>query len=267
VPTNLAKAHAYGNDFLYERADDWSRRDWSAHARQTCDRHRGAGADGLIIYAPTATGARMRLFNADGSNSEVSGNGVRGLAAWLCWKATEAGRTLPGELIIDTDAGPKRLELLAAEGPRFTLRAAMGPPTEVTQTTLDVAGERVTAIVLRVGNPQCVVLEPVLDEERYRRLGPALATHVAFPHGTNVEFARVTHPRRVDILIWERGVGPTLASGTGACAAAVAAMAYGGAERSVDVVSPGGAQRVDWTDDGLFLTGWAEVVWEGQWID
>lgn len=267
MPTNLAKAHAYGNDFLYERTVDWHQRDWSAHARRACDRHRGAGADGLIIYAPTASGARMRLFNADGSDSEVSGNGVRGLAAWLCWEAAEAGRTLPGELIIDTDAGPKRLELLAAVGPRFTLRAAMGSPTDVTQTTLDVGAERVTAIVLRVGNPQCVVLEPVLDQARYRRLGPALEKHAAFPHGTNVEFARVTHPHRVDILIWERGVGPTLASGTGACASAVAAMLYGGAERSVDVVSPGGAQRVDWTDEGLFLTGWAEVVWEGHWIE
>jgi diaminopimelate epimerase len=124
----------------------------------------------------------------------------------------------------------------------------------------------VPVVVLRVGNPQCVVLEPALDEERYRRLGPRLERHPAFPAGTNVEFAVVERPDLVRILIWERGVGPTTASGTGACAAAVAAMAHGGAARAVDVLSPGGTQRVEWTSTGLVLTGWAELVWEGQWI-
>jgi diaminopimelate epimerase len=109
------------------------------------------------------------------------------------------------------------------------------------------------------------VLEPALDEERYRRLGAALEHHPFFPDGTNVEFARVEHPGLVRVLIWERGVGPTRASGTGACAAAVAAIAYGGARGDVTVASPGGAQQVEWRADGLHLTGWAEVVWEGRW--
>jgi diaminopimelate epimerase len=120
---------------------------------------------------------------------------------------------------------------------------------------------RVDAVTLRVGNPQCVVLGDV-TEERLHSLASALAVHPHFPHGTNVELATVEHPGRVRILIWERGVGPTEASGTGACAAAVAAIQYGGAARDVQIVSPGGSQRVEWTDDGLFLTGWAELIAE-----
>jgi diaminopimelate epimerase len=111
-----------------------------------------------------------------------------------------------------------------------------------------------------------VRLESPLRDDRLRRLGPALEHHPAFPEGTNVEFAAVEAPDLVRILIWERGVGPTMASGTGACAAAVAAAAFGGANRDVQVISPGGSQRVEWRKDGLFLTGWAEVVLRGEWI-
>ncbi len=262
----LAKAHAYGNDFLYLPADDWSGPPWPALAREMCERHTGAGADGLIVYQPTPAGARMRLFNADGSASEVSGNGVRGLAALVVRHRRRAGLPVPAPIVIGTDAGPKTLDLLAEDGPRLTFRAAMGEPEAIARQSLDVDGERVDAIVLRVGNPQCVVLEERLDEARYRRFGPRLETHPAFPAGSNVEFACVEAPDLVRILIWERGVGPTYASGTGACAAAVAAMVAGGARRDgVDVASPGGTQRVAWTATGLELTGWAEVVWEGEW--
>jgi diaminopimelate epimerase len=93
-----------------------------------------------------------------------------------------------------------------------------------------------------------------------------LSAHRRFPHGTNVEFAVVEAPNRVRILIWERGVGPTEASGTGACASAIAAAAHGGASRDIDVVAPGGTQRVEWRDDGIYLTGWAEVVFDGRWV-
>ena len=117
-----------------------------------------------------------------------------------------------------------------------------------------------------MGNPQCVVLGPLPEHERFNRLGPALATHPMFPAGTNVEFASIESPGRVRILIWERGVGPTEASGTGACAAAVAAIAYGGASREVAVHSPGGVQHVAWREDGLYLTGWAEIVADMEWL-
>jgi diaminopimelate epimerase len=138
----------------------------------------------------------------------------------------------------------------------------MGPPEQVQRRTLDVDGAAIHAITLRVGNPQCVVLGDV-TEGRLHGLASRLAVHPAFPAGTNVELANVEAPDHVRILIWERGVGPTEASGTGACAAAVAAIAYGGAARDVTVQSPGGVQRVEWRDDGLYLTGWAEIVLEG----
>ena len=112
---------------------------------------------------------------------------------------------------------------------------------------------------------QCVLLGPLPDADRFHRLGPALATHPMFPAGTNVEFAHVEASDRVRILIWERGVGPTTSSGTGSSASAVAAAAHGGAARAVDVVAPGGTQRVEWREDGVYLTGWAEVICEGRW--
>jgi diaminopimelate epimerase len=207
----------------------------------------------------------MRLYNADGSFSEVSGNGVRGLAAVCCWREVQSGKPAPSSLVIHTDAGDKPVAVLSAEPPRFVCRTAMGHPTDIRRAAIDVGGAAIDAVVLRVGNPQCVVLEPALDDARYRRLGAALERHPYFPEGTNVEFAQVEDARLVRILIWERGVGPTLASGTGACAAAVAAAAYGRAGRDVIVASPGGTQRVEWREDGLHLTGWAEVVWEGRW--
>jgi len=266
MPIDVAKAHAYGNDFLYVKVDGWDGRDWVSTAREMCQRHTGLGADGLILYQAGSTRPRMRLLNADGSPSEISGNGVRGLAALLSWRDQQAGLDAPRESVIDTDAGAKHLTLLSHVGTRFTFRAAMGEPTDMQQTTLDVGGESVGVVTLRVGNPQCVVLEAVLDDERYRRLGPLLERHPAFPQGTNVSFVRVAGPDRVETLIWERGVGPTLASGTGACGAAVAAMTYGGCARELDVVAPGGVQRVAWTGAGIELTGWAAVVWTGQWL-
>jgi diaminopimelate epimerase len=102
--------------------------------------------------------------------------------------------------------------------------------------------------------------------DRFRRLGVALEHHAEFPEGTNVEFAEVDSPDAVRILIWERGVGPTSSSGTGSCAALVAAAAFGGAARDADVIAPGGGQRVEWRDDSIYLTGWAEVLFDGDWL-
>jgi diaminopimelate epimerase len=203
----------------------------------------------------------MDLLNADGSYSEISGNGVRCLAAWLADRADAK----PGaRIVIDTDAGAKPLELLTRTGARMTFRAAMGQPEEVTMVKLDVGGETIDVVTLRVGNPQCVVLGEV-SYDRLHSLAARLAVHPHFAQGTNVELAAVEDPGHIRILIWERGVGPTEASGTGACAAAVAAITYGGAARDVAVASPGGVQRVEWRDDGLFLTGWAELIAESEW--
>lgn len=259
----IIKAHGYGNDFLLAAEQDVpAGADRPTLARAICDRHRGIGADGLITFSDGPRGARMQLLNADGSYSEVSGNGVRCLAAWLA--RTRAMR--PGQSIeIETDAGRKQLELLDTDHRRLTFRAAMGQAEQLQQRTLEVGGLTVDVVTLRVGNPQCVVLGEVSDA-RLHSIAAKLAVHPAFPEGSNVELATVDAPNRVTILIWERGVGPTEASGTGACAAAVAAMTFGGAPRDVQVTSPGGTQRVEWTDAGLFLTGWSEVVFEGRWL-
>jgi diaminopimelate epimerase len=264
----VAKAHAFGNDFLFVPVDQVAGRDLPALARAMCARHTGLGADGLILYGMDAGMVSMRLINADGSPSELSGNGLRCLAA-LVTRQREQEASGPVSTLVHarTDAGPRELSLTGRAGSRYTFRAAMGAPTNVREEALEVDGATLQVVVLGMGNPQCVQLVRSLpDDATFRRLGPALSTHPFFPEGTNVEFAVVESPERIRILIWERGVGPTWSSGTGSCASAVAAAAFGGASRDVEVVAPGGSQRVEWREDGVHLTGWAEVVFDGSWI-
>lgn len=264
---NFTKAHAYGNDFLYVLAADAPQGPLDALARELCDRHTGIGADGLILYTITRPGpslsraAEMRLLNADGSPSEVSGNGVRGLAAILL-------RDVPGdagEATITTVAGDKHLVRTGRDGSRPLFRAAMGSPRDIRQLPLTAGGEALTVVALNIGNPQCLVLGEIPGDERFNRVGAALERHPAFSEGTNVEFVRVDAPDRVSIRIWERGVGPTLSSGTGSCGSLVAAAAFAGASRDAIVHAPGGAQRVEWRDDNVYLTGWAEILFDGVW--
>lgn len=264
----IVKAHAYGNDFLLTAEQQAASYDPASLARATCDRHLGIGADGLILYREAPEGASMRLINSDGSRAEVSGNGVRCLAAFLVQRlGADRPRDAPTRnLTIVTDAGAKSLTLLDIRDGRYYFRAAMGTPESFRQMPIEAGGEKVEAVALWMGNPQCVVLGRLPDTSRFERLGPALERHEAFPAGTNVEFAEVVSPREVRILIWERGAGPTLSSGTGSCAAAVVAARYGGAERAVNITSPGGSQHVDWREDGVYLTGWAEILMEGAWL-
>jgi len=259
----FSKAHAYGNDFLYVRREDIGPGvELDALARELCDRHTGIGADGLMLYQAAPDGASMQLLNADGSASEVSGNGVRGLAALLL-----RGDDRPDvPITIHTEGGVKRLVRTGRDGSRQTFRAAMGLPVDLRQTQVTAAGESLRVAVMTFGNPQCVALGPLPDEARFRRLGPALEHHEIFPARSNIEFADVEAPDRVRILIWERGVGPTMSSGTGSCASLIAAAAFGGAARDAQVIAPGGAQRVEWREDSVYLTGWAEVVLEGLWL-
>lgn len=259
----FTKVHAYGNDFLYVHESASAGRQLDVLARELCDRHTGAGADGLIVFGtPAGAAPTMRLFNADGGAAEVSGNGLRGLAALLL-------RDIPGTetlITIQTGAGPKPLTRLDRSGTRHTFRAAMGTPRNLTKTSADVGGESIPIVTLDMGNPQCIVLGPTPDEDRFRAVGAALERHPMFPAGTNVEFVQVAAPDLVTIRIWERGVGPTLSSGTGSCASLVAAAAYGGAARTATVVAPGGSQRVEWRDDEVYLTGWAEILFDADWL-
>jgi diaminopimelate epimerase len=256
----VVKGHAYGNDFLLVPESDVAGPP-EILARAMCDRHLGIGADGLMVYAFGPSSVRMRLFNADGSESEVSGNGVRCLAAL-------AVRQHPGTTIVtvETAAGPKVLELQSESEQGLTFRAAMGMPRDIQSVELTAGGETLQAVTLSVGNPQCVLLSDSLLESRLNEIGPLIERHPLFPNRTNVSLVRVESRDRVRMLIWERGVGPTQASGTGACGAAVAAAAYGGSSRDVEVMSPGGSQRVEWRADGLYLTGRAQLVLEGRWL-
>jgi diaminopimelate epimerase len=258
----VTKAHAYGNDFLLSPVAGAALQH-PGLARALCDRHQGIGADGLILYELRTRGATMRLLNADGSWSELSGNGLRCVAAQVArMQDLQSGAVV----VVTTDDGEKSLELLARDGHRFTFRANMGHAADLRQVRIPVLGETLTASVLRMGNPQCVVLGPLPSAERFQQLGPALSTHPMFPAGTNVEFVEMEAPDRIHILIWERGVGPTSSSGTGTAAAAVAASAHAQASRTIEVVAPGGIQRVEWRGEGVYLTGWADIVLDGQWL-
>jgi diaminopimelate epimerase len=258
----FAKAHAYGNDFLYVEGASVDGAALDALTREICDRHKGVGADGLIVYDQVSDGASMRLFNSDGSRAEVSGNGVRALGALLL----QHDASTHAELTVHTEAGSKRLTRIGRDGTRQTFRASMGAPSGLRRVTLEVAGEPVRLVALNMGNPQCVVLGPLPDDQAFWRIGAALERHQAFPEGTNVEFADIEAPARIRIMIWERGVGPTRSSGTGSCAALVAAASYGGAARDAEVIAPGGSQRVEWEAESVYLTGWAEVICEGEWL-
>ncbi|MES1254150.1 MAG: diaminopimelate epimerase, partial [Acidobacteriota bacterium] len=164
---SLTKAHAYGNDFLYVREDAVEGSDLAALARELCERHEGIGADGLVVYTPTPDGASMRLFNADGSRAEISGNGVRALGAILVRGVAEVG----AQVVVTTEAGPKPLTRTAVVGSRQTFRAAMGLPRDLRRASVRVGEEELALVVMDIGNPQVVLLGPLPDRARFARLG------------------------------------------------------------------------------------------------
>jgi diaminopimelate epimerase len=204
----------------------------------------------------------MVLFNADGSRAEVSGNGVRGLAALLVRDESRVHT----EVVIETEGGVKRLERRSRDHSRHLFCAFMGAPSGLRRERVEVGSETVDAVILNTGNPQLIILGPLPDDEKFARLGSRLEWHPAFPAGTNIEFVHVEAPDRLRIRIWERGVGPSQSSGTGSCASLAAAATYGGAARDAEVIAPGGSQRVEWREDGLYITGWVEILCEGEWL-
>lgn len=270
------KSQAYGNDFLLVEQNGLGEREPAALARAMCDRHAGAGADGLILYQLTPDGATMRLHNADGGIAEVSGNGVRCLGALVLQRRAEEARlgaagpdaSVSRPIVIETDAGKKSLTPIGRPGAagRLLFRAAMGQARDLRHVTIDVGGEAVRTILLSMGNPHCVIPGLLPTDERFRAVGAALERHPLFPDGTNIEFSEAQGPTTLKILIWERGVGPTMSSGTGTCAAAAAVASFTPGDHTFDVTAPGGTQRVECLGDGIYLTGWAELVFEGAWL-
>ncbi|HXY38120.1 MAG TPA: diaminopimelate epimerase [Vicinamibacteria bacterium] len=273
----FTKAHGLGNDFILVAEAD-APADRSGWARRLCDRHRGIGGDGVVLHAPEPDGTRFRLVNADGLPGEISGNGVRCLAALAVRRGWAEARH-----VVHTVVGPRAVEVAAVGAATYRIAtdlgrpalgsrdvpAALEPPTDrVLDHPLQAAGRAVRVTATSMGNPHCAVFcDAVADDALVQQLGPALERHPFFPQRTNVEFVTVLSRQEIRVRFWERGVGYTQASGTGAAGAAVASIVSGRAERRLRVVCDGGALEVEWPEDGsLKQTGEAEILFDGEWI-
>jgi diaminopimelate epimerase len=275
----FAKYHGTGNDFvMIEDVEDRVRLDGPTVAA-LCDRRRGVGADGLIRIAPSPEADFfMDYYNAEGEPAEMCGNGIRCLAKYVY----DRGHTAETELDVLTRAGLKHLVLDARHGAVQTVTVDMGPPAferkaipmagDPTDTfigqEIEVDGVAFTATALSMGNPHIVLfVDPLEDlaEVPVATLGPRIETWPEFPNRTNVEFIQPSNGR-IKMRVWERGVGETMACGTGACASLVASVLAGMAGRDAEVRFPGGVLGVRWSpaDDHLFLTGPAVCVYEGE---
>ncbi len=289
------KFEALGNDFLIVgesalracagEVETQNFASLQSFSKRICDRHFGAGADGveLLLDAPRVAGAdfEVRLFNADGGETPISGNGTRCVAAYLYliekWESPEVR--------IATGAGVKVLRPIDCGdliGPRMVFEAEMGAPRfaseeipvitttrldRVIRQKLDVDGQSVEFTAASMGNPHCSVFVDDFESVDWRALGSKIETHAAFPERTNVEFIRVINRDEIEARFWERGVGETLASGTGACGAALAAMINGLVAAKVKVITAAGALIVEWRDDGMIIqTGEASAVYRGEWL-
>jgi diaminopimelate epimerase len=252
----FTKAHGAGNDFLLSWSDQVPQTGLAELARAICDRHTGIGADGWILLRDSS----IRLFNADGSEAEISGNGTRCAAALL----VDAGRAT-GEVTITTGAGPKHLRLLERNGRRFLFEMNMGKPLfreDQVRFLLPLRSGPREVTILDVGNPQCAVFVDSFPDD-WEALGAEIEGHPHFPKRTNVSFVRGVDAHTIEARFYERGAGVTLSSGTGSTGAAAAAILRGLVQSPVNVVTPGDVLRVRW-DDSVFLTGPAELVGAGE---
>jgi diaminopimelate epimerase len=269
----FAKLHGTANDFVYVDARRGLPRDPAALAPALCDRHRGIGADGLILLLDSEQAdCRMRIFNADGSVAEMCGNGIRGFAKFVLDR--ELVRGIP--LRVETDAGIKIVEPEMAGGRVVRVAVDMGAPVwdgraipvaadgEVVEWPLDVDGREYRVTCVSMGNPHCVVFLDDVASLPLATIGPRFEHHPFFPRRVNTEFIRVAGPADLEMRVWERGAGETLACGTGACAAAVAAARTGRTGRRVRVALPGGSLDIDWqADDHVHMSGDAVEVFDG----
>ncbi|MGI6604530.1 MAG: diaminopimelate epimerase [bacterium] len=272
------KIHGLGNDFVLTHGIDPMLVDLSEAARSICDRKFGIGADGLILVLPSdKADFRMRIFNPDGSEPEMCGNGIRCFAKYVY----EQGLSNKTELTVETLAGIIKPKLLVTNGRVNEVQVDMGRPRlqagdipvvgfgagPVVEAPLEVEGERLCFTGVSMGNPHAVIPVPDLTTIPFEKLGPAVEKHNAFPQKVNVEFAQVLTPGVVRVRVWERGAGPTLACGTGACATVVGLALTGRLERHATVELPGGNLDILWgEDDHVYMTGPATEVFAGEYL-
>ena len=273
----FGKAHGLGNDFIMV-AEDVTPAEPAAWVRRLCDRHEGIGGDGVLVYRLDGERVHMRLYNADGSDGEMSGNGARCLAAYMVH-----GGWMPRVHVVQATPGPRPVEVTALSPTRYRVLTDLGPALlssgqipvalpalePVVDVPVDVAGGTVRITATSLGNPHCAVfMETPPDDTLLAALGAPLERHTLFPKRTNVEFVHVVSPHELRVRFWERGVGYTRASGTGAASAAVAAILNGRAESPVRVVCDGGALDVEWPGTGnVRQMGEVELLFEGEWLD
>ena len=287
------KFHGFGNDYIVIESRELALAEIATtrlgeFARRICNRHYGAGADGIAVVSPSddqGADFHVRIFNPDGSEASLSGNGTRCAAAYLYYKELWTAE----ELLLSTRAGIKRYTLRENDGNgRYVFDSELGQPKfdpasipmiteepmdKVIDYKLDFDDGSVKVTALQMGNPNCCIFVDDFDSLDWRQIGRRIEKHEQFPQRTNVVFVRVRDRNTIELRIWERGVGETEASGTCSCAAAVAAMIKGETERLVNVLMPGGRAKIHWRDgiDGgdegeVVITGSAEVVYEGDWL-
>jgi diaminopimelate epimerase len=263
----FTKASACGNDFLLVEGAHASG-DIAALTRRLCDRHRGVGADGVEwLFSDAEADVKARLINADGSEAEISGNGTRCVAAEIC---SRDGKT---EVVVRTGAGLKTCRLVGRKGSTFEFETDMGQPEVGGELSIATMWVRAVGTKVSMGNPHFVIFVENF-QDGWQRQAALIGTQPQFPQGTNVEYLvvrsankrakeRGVNENEIEIRLFERGVGETESSGTGSCAAAVAAIASGRVASPVTVIAPGGAQTVRW-ENQVYLRGPATLVCRGE---
>lgn len=274
----FTKMHGIGNDYIFvDCFHETLAEAPETLAAKVSERHFGIGGDGLILILPSnVADARMRIFNADGSEAEMCGNGVRCVAKYVY----EHGIAKRNPLTIETGRGVLTLHLEVKDDRVQSVTVDMGEPIldparipvrlngTVIEHPINVDGVDLAITCVSMGNPHCVIFRPEIDDLLVTQIGPKLERHPLFPNRTNVEFVQVLSPSEVRMRVWERGSGETLACGTGACAVCVAGVLAGRLDRKVLVHLLGGDLQIEWRSDGhVFMTGPATEVFTGEWPD
>lgn len=268
----FTKMHGLGNDYIYicmvtrqVGADEQQvpeNTDWSALACRWSDRHTGIGGDGIVLILPSKTcDFRMRIFNADGSEAQMCGNASRCIARYVY----ERGLTRKTDISLETLSGVKTLHLATAGDKVENVQVDMGKPVNISDLHLSIHGQTTDLTTVNMGNPHAVVFYDTLDGAPVELLGPMIECAPPFPERTNVEFAAVCNRQEIDMQVWERGSGETMACGTGACATAVAAIHRGLTDREVTVHLRGGDLQIALNEQGhVLMTGTADFVFDGE---